>query len=177
MYMFEYVYQYDDGGRGVAGYKGLAGDCAVRAIAIATGAPYKQVYDEINRLGSAERIGKRKRSKSNARTGVYRQAVDKYMQAIGWKWTPTMFIGSGCKVHLRKDELPLGNIIARVSKHYVAVLDGVIHDTHNPARDGTRCVYGYFTKDERSQDKIKHNHERNEYDKGSIRDNTGERLG
>jgi hypothetical protein len=25
-----------------------------------------------------------------------------------------------------------------------AVIDGVIHDTHNPDRDGNRCVYGYY---------------------------------
>lgn len=23
--------------------------------------------------------------------------------------------------------------------------DGVIRDTHDPSRDGTRCVYGYWT--------------------------------
>jgi|SRR5262245_25045412 len=27
----------------------------------------------------------------------------------------------------------------------VAVIDGVIHDTHDCSRDGTRCVYGYFS--------------------------------
>ena len=26
--------------------------------------------------------------------------------AIGWVWTPTMQIGSGCTVHLHADELP-----------------------------------------------------------------------
>jgi hypothetical protein len=30
------------------------------------------------------------------------------------------------------------------SRHLVAVIDGVIHDTHDCSRDGTRCVYGYF---------------------------------
>ena len=37
-------YAYDDGGRRDAGYKGDTGDCAVRAIAIVTGKPYKVVY-------------------------------------------------------------------------------------------------------------------------------------
>jgi hypothetical protein len=59
-----------------------------------------------------------------------------------------MFIGSGCKVHLKKDELPSGNLIVRVSKHIVAVIDGVIHDLSDPSRSGTRCVYGYFKKEE-----------------------------
>jgi hypothetical protein len=29
----------------------------------------------------------------------------------------------------------------------MAVIDGVIHDTYDPSRDGKRCVYGYFTKE------------------------------
>ena len=27
-----------------------------------------------------------------------------------------------------------------------AVIDGVIRDTHDPGRDGTRCVYGYYQR-------------------------------
>ena len=33
----------DDGGRTAAGYKGKAGDCVVRAIAIVSGLPYQKV--------------------------------------------------------------------------------------------------------------------------------------
>ncbi len=56
----------------------------------------------------------------------------------------SMQIGSGCKVHLRADELTSGRLVANVSRHFVAVIDGVIHDTHDCSRDGTRCVYGYW---------------------------------
>ena len=55
-----------------------------------------------------------------------------------------MQIGSGCKVHLRSDELPGGRLIVRTSRHLVAVIDGEIHDTYDPSREGTRCVYGYY---------------------------------
>lgn len=134
---------YNDGGRASAGYQGTAGDCAVRAIAIATGKSYQDVYDAINLLGSKERITKRKH-KSNARTGVYPKCVRRYMASIGWKWIATMHIGSGCTVHLRDGELPRGRLVVNVSKHYVAVIDGVINDLINPDRNGTRCVYGYF---------------------------------
>jgi hypothetical protein len=65
------------------------------------------------------------------------------LSELGWVWTPTMTIGSGCQVHLRADELPPGRLICKVSKHLVAVIDGVIHDTHDPSRDGARCVYGF----------------------------------
>jgi hypothetical protein len=37
------TFVHDDGGRVAAGFKGHAGDCVVRAIAIATGIPYRQV--------------------------------------------------------------------------------------------------------------------------------------
>jgi hypothetical protein len=51
---------------------------------------------------------------------------------------------AGFKVHLREGELPSARLIVRVSKHVTAVIDGVIHDTADPGRDGWRCVYGYY---------------------------------
>jgi hypothetical protein len=139
-------YVHDDGGRALAGFKGTAGDCCTRAIAIATGKPYKEVYDAINALGSNERSSKRRRGrKSSARAGVFGKTARKYLDSIGAVWTPTMQIGSGCKVHLRADELPKGRLVCFVSRHYVAVIDGVIHDTFDPSRNGQRCVYGYYT--------------------------------
>lgn len=138
---------YDDGGREAAGFKGQTGDCVCRAISIATGKPYREVYDLINDYGKAERTGKRKRGKSNARTGVYKETIRKIMESFGWTWVPTMQIGSGCKVHLREDELPKGRLVVNVSKHTVAVIDGVLHDTYDSSREGTRCVYGYFIKE------------------------------
>ena len=134
-------YEFNDGGRALAGYKGVTGDCAVRAIAIATEMPYQVVYDTINKIGAAERT---KRGRSNARTGVYKSAVRTYMATLGWTWTPTMSIGSGCRVHLRPEELPAGRIIVSLSRHYAAVIDGVLHDNHDCSRAGTRCVYGYW---------------------------------
>ena len=140
-------YRFHDGGRAAAGYRGKAGDCVVRAIAIATERPYQEIYELVNRAATRERTGKRKRGISNARTGVYRVSIHRVMDELGWEWTPTMQIGSGCKVHLRDGELPMGRLIVSVSKHMVAVIDGVIQDTHDPSRRGKRCVYGYWSKD------------------------------
>lgn len=140
------VWQYDDGGRAAAGYKGKTGDCACRAVAIATGKPYAEVYAELEALGARERPSKRRKHKSHPRTGVYQVTMRRYMESLGWTWTPTMGIGTGCRVHLKRSELPAGRIIADVSHHYAAVIDGVIRDTHDPSRDGTRCVYGYWTQ-------------------------------
>lgn len=135
---------HDDGGRGAAGYKGGADDCVCRSIAIATGRPYREVYDLINELSVTERRGKRKRSVSSARTGVYRRTIDRVLERFGWRFVPTMKIGSGCKVHLRAEELPAGRLVVALSRHCTAVIDGVVHDTHDPSRGGTRCVYGYW---------------------------------
>lgn len=161
---------FDDGGRAAAGYKGTTGDCVCRSIAIAAQLPYQEVYEALNELGAKERRGKRKRGTSNARTGVYKPAIRKFMASIGWKWVPTMQIGSGCKAHLCAEELPKGRLVVNVSKHSTAMIDGVIHDTYDPRRDmhcvepdhgqplragqwrnengicsiQRRCVYGYF---------------------------------
>ena len=137
-------FQKNDGGREAAGYKGSTGDCVVRAISIATGKPYQEVYDALNSMCATERGSVYRGRKSAARTGVSKSITKLYLQRLGWTWTPTMFVGSGCKVHLKSEELPSGRLIVSVSKHLVAVVDGVINDTYDPSRNGTRCVYGYF---------------------------------
>lgn len=137
---------YNDGGRSNYFKAEKVGDCVTRAISIATGKDYKTVYDDINRLAKSERRGKRKRGISNARNGVYKQTIRKLMEEYGWEWHPTMQIGQGCTTHLNDGELPDGRLVVSLSKHLTAVIDGTIHDTYDPSREGTRCVYGYWTK-------------------------------
>ena len=79
-------------------------------------------------------------------SGTHREVVKTYLEKLGWQWTPTMFIGQGCKIHLKKNELPSGILIVSCSKHITVVKDGVLHDTYDCSRRGTRCVYGYWTK-------------------------------
>lgn len=184
-------FQYNDGGRKAAGFKGDTGDCVTRAIAIATGLPYADVYAAMAEGNANQRAARgsrynhakmrRRRDHSGERTArqginVKRKWFRDYMAALGWKWVPTMRIGSGCTVHLSADELPPGRLIVSVSKHYTTMIDGVIHDTYDPRRevhwtrmitpeeplkanefthDGVRahhierrCVYGYWTKGE-----------------------------
>jgi len=136
----------NDGGREEAGYKGSSRDCVVRAIAIATEHPYQKIYEIVNLFGKLENNSKKRAGKSNSRTGVHKPTIRAIMASLGWEWKPTMFIGQGCKVHLRADELPEGRLVCSVSRHLVAVIDGVIHDTMDCSRDGSRCVYGYYSK-------------------------------
>jgi hypothetical protein len=143
-------FQFNDGGRAEAGYKGFTSDCVCRAIAIATQKPYKEVYNLINEFAKTEKITKSKRSRSSARTGVRKETVRKIMEHLGWEWIPTMQIGQGCNVHLSDGELPMGRLVVTVSGHETAVIDGVINDTYDCSRDGKRCVYGYY-KDTRGE--------------------------
>jgi hypothetical protein len=147
---------FNDGGRKDAGFKGQTGDCVTRSIAIATQKPYQEVYDAMNALSKDQKLGYRKeKSKygtkyvkvSAARTGVVKKVYDKYLKDLGFTWKATMGIGTGCRVHLKADELPSGRIIASLSAHLVAVVDGVINDTYDCSRGGKRCVYGYYYKE------------------------------
>jgi hypothetical protein len=137
-------YVYSDGGRAKAGYRGDTGDCATRAIAIATGLDYQTVYNLVNEHGKKERRSKNRSGKSSAREGIYKPTMRRIMASLGWEWTPTMHVGQGCTVHLRDGELPAGPLVVSLSRHYSAVIDGVIYDNHDPSRDGDRCVYGYW---------------------------------
>lgn len=165
------TFVYNDGGRSAAGFRGSTGDCVTRAIAIVTGKSYQEVYDTLNQLSKQMgywnkvklvkgQYGNSYKKLSSARTGVPRKVYDKYLKDVGMTWMPCMSIGSGCTVHLRADQLPKGRIICSLSKHLTAVIDGVVHDTYNPAREihqtGVvagqpyskiieRCVYGYYT--------------------------------
>lgn len=138
---------FDDGGREAAGFRGSARDCIVRAIAIAEEREYVVVYEDVDRwlkerfpiLHSEGRIG-------SARTGWFVVQVREYLGERGWSWTPTMKVGQGTRVHLRAEELPGGRIICQVSRHLVAVIDGVVRDTYDSTRGGNRCVYGYWRK-------------------------------
>jgi hypothetical protein len=141
-------FKYNDGGRKEAGYHGTTGDCVCRSIAIALELPYQTVYDDLNVLISSHRKTKMQKSCSS-RTGVNKKFYRKYLESKGWEWVATMQIGTGCKVHLKANELSKGRIITRLSGHLCAVVNGVINDTHDPSRDETRCVYGFFQRNKK----------------------------
>jgi hypothetical protein len=143
---------YNDGGRSTAGLRGRAGDCVARAIAITTQIPYPDVYYRLSIENGKQRISSRTpKQRATADLGIYttRKWFHDYMTELGFVWTPTMGIGTGCQVHLRHGELPMGRLVVSVSRHLTAVIDGIIYDTHDPSRKGTRCVYGYYELQEK----------------------------
>lgn len=143
-----------DGGRGFEGITRTkrSRDCVTRALAIAMARPYSQVAMDMLHLCQIDNdrgiaTGNKALQRAHPDRGVFTNTphFKDYLASWGWVWTPTMAIGSGCKVHLRDGELPMGRLIVKVSRHLVAVIDGVIYDSHDPSRWGNRCVYGYWS--------------------------------
>lgn len=143
-----YKFVYDDGGRFAAGYKGTCGDCGTRAAAIALQLPYKEVYDELNSirkelLSKAKSKSDIKKFSGSVRDGTATDVMHEFMKRHGWRWVPTMRIGSGCTQHL--GDMPnTGSYVCRVAKHYCAVVNGKLRDTFDSGSD--RCVYGYWVR-------------------------------
>ncbi len=147
-------YIYSTGGREKYFKASSVRDCVTRAIANATDLDYLEIYNGINSEAKKEHASKRKRTTSSARNGVYTATAKRYIErTLGWVWVPLMSIGTGCQVHLCKEELPSkGSYILNLSGHFSCWKDGKLYDTYDCSRGGTRCVYGYWrepTKEER----------------------------
>lgn len=145
-------WSYDDGGRAEAGFKGTAGDCVTRAIAVATGIAYKTVYDELaqgmkalwsyraEREKNPARVERyRKRAVVSARNGVSDPVWKKFLKARGW-----------VEIKLPRDsrlsDLPTSQmIIVRLRKHLVAVDRGVLLDTYDSSYGYDRLAFHYWT--------------------------------
>jgi hypothetical protein len=127
------TYQYNDGGRKAAGFKGTAGDCGARAMAIALGLDYTAVYKEL-----AQANADNGRAKS-ARNGVMKDVYTEVLKRYGFVWMKApQFAGRKA----RCSDLT-GVVIAKQARHFVAVIDGVAHDAWNSTE---RMVYGYWAK-------------------------------
>lgn len=130
-------YIYDDGGRSLY-FKGNAQDCVCRAIAIATGRDYREVYDTIYRAMKVS-----PRMPVNTRSAKFKALMD----ALGFRWTATSGIGSHQAVHFIPGELPEGRMVCAVNGHYVAVVDNQVRDTWDCRLNSygeNRRIYGYW---------------------------------
>ena len=156
------VFVYNDGGRSKYFKAEHVGDCVCRAIAIATGIDYKEVYDELQRRAKQETDRQLKKHRNNkrssARNGMFKDTWKQYLKDLGWVCHSTCAVGKGVSCHLVAEELPMGTLIVQVSRHLVCVKDRVIYDTYNSSikqyyndfgeliTNENRAVYGYWTK-------------------------------
>ena len=125
---------YNDGGRIASGRRGVAGDCAVRAMAIALELDYDACYKEI-----AQANKDNGRAKS-VRNGVMKDVYSAVLKHHGWVWHPAPKFKH---VKARAEDMPDGVVIARQARHFVAVIDGAVQDIWNSSQ---KMVYGYWAK-------------------------------
>src|SRR5262249_17881728 len=119
----------NDGGRRRSGFgRGKTGDCVVRAIAIATRKPYREVHDALtlaagpHAAAGASAYARLVRRHGRVRHfhadhGVADEVYGPYLADLGWRFTSA----KGKRVHLRADELPRGRLIVLLPRHLVAV--------------------------------------------------------
>ena len=128
------TYQYNDGGRLAAGFKGKAGDCVVRSICIALNLDYKTTYKQL------AQANKDYGNEKSARNGLSKKVYIPFLTQHGWVWrSAPKFDGRKA----RCADMPKGIVIARQAHHLVAVIDGVPNDIGNPSH---KMVYGYWAK-------------------------------
>jgi len=127
------MYQYTDGGREAAGFKGKS-DCGVRAVAVATGMPYKDARRLLREVSNKGKLG----SRAIAR-GIWKEDMTEALRTLGWVWV------SAPKFEGRKaryTDIP-GTAILRMARHYAAVVEGVLMDSWDSSE---KMVYGYWKK-------------------------------
>jgi hypothetical protein len=126
-------YIYCDGGRSQH-FKGTASDCAARAMAIALDLDYMDCYREL-----AEQ-NQKSTGKRSARGGIYRKDLDAILRNHGWEWrVAPQFEGRKA----RASDMPTGPVVARMARHFAAIIDGVPHDIFDSS---DKMIYGYWIK-------------------------------
>lgn len=152
-------FTYNDGGRSNYFKANNVGDCVTRAISIATGKDYKEVYDALNQMAKRESVKRhRGHKRSQSRNGVFKETWKRYLAQLGWVHVSTCAIGSReDKVKFVDGALPeKGTYIVQLSRHLTCLIDGVINDTYDCSKksyfdeygdlitNDERCVYGYW---------------------------------
>jgi hypothetical protein len=151
-------YVYSDGGRQAAGFKGSARDCVCRAVAIASGRPYIEIYRALAKGNASQRESSKRKStgKVTARNGicVHRKWFKDYMVSLGFQWVGIKAVEFGHRMRLTEEEVPRGRLIVSFPKHYAAVIDSVLMDTNDCSLPRVTmfskgeavvpCLYGYW---------------------------------
>ena len=154
----------DDGGRAKAGFKGDAGDCVTRAIAIAEGRDYAEVRADLMEATKEWRTTSRsraaKRCKSNSvRNGTRAVVYRPYLESRGWTRKSLVKFGCPERKYMTPEDVPSGRVMVEMPKHIAAIIDHKLHDNWDcrTARvwvDGAptderkpRMITGVWTKD------------------------------
>lgn len=146
-----------DGGRATAGrVNGNVGDCAIRAITIATTRPYGEVFTDMQAqyrhwvFNSNDALARDIKvfvkygyiDFCMLEHGTPNAFIHHYLTQLGWMWTSTR----GRGVLMQASHMPAGRVIVALSKHLTTVVDGVLHDTHDCSKGGAAIVHGHWLK-------------------------------
>lgn len=109
-------FEIDDGGRSLSKRPGQNNDCVIRALAVVMEREYDEIYDEMKELGR------------KAQQGTLNRTWTSWLLAEGavrveWEEEPLT-------VKQFLQEYEAGRFICHIPGHAFAVVDGVIHDTH-----------------------------------------------
>ena len=129
-------YQYDDGGREAAGYRGRTGDCVVRAIAVCARQDYRAVYltmaEQMKRngyaaSGNAYAIRERSRRAPRRKGQISaRRVQDRVLELYGFR---KVRLPAGARPTFTEAHRRFGDCIVGTTKHVAAVVDGALRDT------------------------------------------------
>ena len=124
---------WNDGGRSASGFVGIASDCVTRAIAIATGTVYRDVYGELGEL-----------EQSSARNGISSHTIG--LVLTDREWIETRATG------IERTDLPSGVVVVEFEPrsrkrtgHLSCVIDHAVHDTWDPFDDPSFQIVKYWT--------------------------------
>ena len=143
----------DDGGRAEAGFKGKGGvgDCVTRAIVLAGGYDYREVYDELaerrevwvekSRSRVARREAASKKPKRTASHGMPHPVWKRYLEERGWTKQSVMGIGTGTRMWSDETLPATGTYIVQTRRHLIAVVDGVLRDTWDSRGRGVYSLW------------------------------------
>lgn len=124
-------YNFNDGGRKNAGFKGSTGDCGVRALAIALDMDYKIAYNLLAQANKDMGFAK------SARNGIHKNIYNSVLNKLGWFWVSApKFVGRKARCSDLK-----GIVIAQQAGHFVTVINGIPQDTWDCSN---KMVYGYW---------------------------------
>lgn len=121
--------------------QGVKGGCVARAITIATGLPYKEVYATLEILGQLEGTegapvrGRYRRS--HPLRGMKPDTHKRYLDSLGWEYIAV-------PVGMLLDLMPhVGTIIIHFKGHLATAIDGVLYDNWDSRK---KMIRGYFRK-------------------------------
>lgn len=136
------IYEYHDGGRKLAGFKGHTSDCVCRAFSIADQKDYKEVYLELRKFCKNHRV-----KGSSPRTGVSESVVNDYFNSKGYFYMPLHKKGNR---YWKMYELLLycfeQPIIMNMRSHVACLFNGIYYDTYAVSNYENKTVYGYWKK-------------------------------